>query len=64
MGIASEVTAALTEQAQKEQADGCVIECSPHQSVTCRIAFKYGFEQQGKAEGCMIYRLSFVPTPQ
>ena len=63
-GIAREVTAALIEQAKKEHADGCVIECSPQQAVSRRIALKYGFEPMGETEGCMVYRLSFNPTPQ
>ena len=56
-GIASEVTEALIKYAKKLRIPYCIIECDPEQTASIRIAQKYGFVYQGKADNCVVYRL-------
>ncbi len=57
-GYASELTAALLQTAKREY-DYAVIECSPEQEATKRIAVKNGFAYCGTTDGCEIYKYTF-----
>ena len=57
-GYASELTAALL-QAAKSEYEYAVIECSPKQEATKRIALKSGFAYCGMSDGCELYNYVF-----
>lgn len=54
-GYAQELTEALIADA-KEKTDYLVIECSPGQEATKKIARNNGFDYAGETEGCEVYR--------
>ena len=60
-GLAS----ALTEQLIRSIPPGkeLVIECDPEQEATRRIALKFGFAYEGRADGLDLYRLKRRPEP-
>ncbi len=51
-GYAGELTEAMLAQAER----GVVLECSPEQDATRRIAEKFGFLSAGQRDGLNIYR--------
>ncbi len=55
-GYALELTEALIDRA-RGRTRRLVIECSPHQRATAKIARRCGFEYAGFADGCDLYRL-------
>lgn len=56
-GIASELTEALIARSREARLSELVIECTPEQASTKRIADKYGFEHVGVVKGLEQYRL-------
>lgn len=57
LGIASEVTEALTVHAKKKGAKSCVIRCDPRQNTSKNIALRNHFRYEGQEDGCLVYRL-------
>lgn len=57
-GYASELTAALLKTAKSEY-EYAIIECSPEQEATKRIAAKSGFTYCGMSDGCEVYKYVF-----
>ena len=55
-GYASKLTEQMIEKAGSS-GKHLIIECSPEQNITRHIAFKYGFEHLGTAEGLEVLRL-------
>lgn len=55
-GYASAITKMVTEESGSSGKE-LVIECSPEQKVTKRIAKKYGFQFCSVVNGCEVYRL-------
>ncbi|MBR4290866.1 MAG: GNAT family N-acetyltransferase [Oscillospiraceae bacterium] len=62
MGIADEVTKALIGFAAHAGADSCVIECSPQQIASRKIAAKNGFTYEGETDNLERYRLTLPKT--
>lgn len=58
-GIATTLTEMLVQQTQAE-GKKAIIECSPKQKATKRIAEKCGFQYQGKADGLDIFMKEFA----
>ena len=56
MGLASELTAAVIEDAQANGIAGLVIECSEEQLASRRIAAKHGFQFAGEENGLLLFR--------
>ncbi|MEA5050579.1 MAG: GNAT family N-acetyltransferase [Oscillospiraceae bacterium] len=54
-GYADELTQALIADA-KDRTKSLVIECSPEQSATKKIALRNGFAYEGNVDGCEVYR--------
>ncbi len=54
-GYADELTQALITDA-KYRMKSLVIECSPEQSATRKIALRNGFAYEGNVDGCDVYR--------
>ena len=61
-GVASELTRMLIARAAQE-GKAAVIECSPEQAATRRIAAKFGFSPVGEEGGLLIYRLHATQRP-
>ena len=55
-GYASAITKMVTEESGSSGKE-LVIECSPEQKATKRIAQKYGFQFCSVVNGCEVYRL-------
>lgn len=55
-GYASAITKVVTEESGSSGKE-LVIECSPEQKATKRIAQKYGFQFCSVVNGCEVYRL-------
>ena len=55
-GYASAITKMVTEESGSSGKE-LVIECSPEQKATKRIAQKYGFQFCSLVNGCEVYRL-------
>ena len=55
-GIAGELTAAVIKDAERQKIPELVIECSPAQTVTRRLAEKHGFRYAGTEGGLAVYR--------
>ena len=55
-GYASAITKMVTEESGSSGKE-LVIECSPEQKATKRIAKKYGFQFCSVVNGCEVYRL-------
>lgn len=58
MGIADEVTKALTKYARRLGVSGCVIECDAGQTASKKLAIKNGFLYEGKQGSLERYRLN------
>ncbi len=56
-GYAFELTEALIDHA-RGKTRRLIIECSPHQRATAKIAGRCGFEYAGFSDGCDVYKLN------
>lgn len=56
-GLATELTAALLDQARRQGARRAVLECVPQNTAVQRIAARFGFTFQGIEEGLEQYSL-------